>query len=72
MKSYPLVMSEPCLLYTSKLGFTNEEMIAFGDNYNDITMIGYAGLGVAMGNAEAVSYTHLDVYKRQALQVPAR
>ena len=35
-----------------KLGFTNEEMIAFGDNYNDITMIGYAGLGVAMGNAE--------------------
>lgn len=27
-------------------------MIAFGDNYNDITMIGYAGLGVAMGNAE--------------------
>ncbi|WP_302602176.1 Cof-type HAD-IIB family hydrolase [uncultured Ruminococcus sp.] len=40
----------PMLL--EKLGFTNEEMIAFGDNYNDITMIGYAGLGVAMGNAE--------------------
>ena len=40
----------PMLL--EKLDFTNEEMIAFGDNYNDITMIGYAGLGVAMGNAE--------------------
>ena len=25
---------------------------AFGDNYNDMTMIGYAGFGVAMGNAE--------------------
>lgn len=23
----------------------------FGDNYNDMTMIGYAGFGVAMGNA---------------------
>ena len=27
-------------------------MIAFGDNYNDIEMIEYAGVGVAMGNAE--------------------
>lgn len=40
----------PMLL--KKLELTNEELIAFGDNYNDITMIGYAGLGVAMGNAE--------------------
>jgi len=29
-----------------------EEVIAFGDNLNDISMIKYAGLGVAMGNAE--------------------
>ena len=35
-----------------KLGISREELIAFGDNYNDITMIGYAGMGVAMGNAE--------------------
>ena len=32
-----------------------EEIMAFGDNFNDIDMIRYA----------AVSYTHLDVYKRQ-------
>ena len=29
-----------------------EEVIAFGDNLNDMSMIKYAGLGVAMGNAE--------------------
>ena len=29
-----------------------DELVAFGDNYNDMTMIGYAGFGVAMGNAE--------------------
>lgn len=34
-----------------KFGVTREEIIAFGDNHNDIDMIQYAGLGVAMGNA---------------------
>lgn len=34
-----------------KLGLTSEQCIACGDGYNDITMIQYAGLGVAMGNA---------------------
>lgn len=29
-----------------------EEIIAIGDNENDISMIEYAGLGIAMGNAE--------------------
>lgn len=33
------------------LGFSREEMIACGDGYNDLTMIKYAGLGVAMENA---------------------
>ena len=28
-----------------------EEVIAIGDNFNDMDMIQYAGLGVAMGNA---------------------
>ena len=28
-----------------------EEIIAFGDGHNDIDMLQYAGLGVAMGNA---------------------
>jgi len=35
----------------TKLGFTPEEMIAFGDAENDISMLEYAGIGVAMGNA---------------------
>lgn len=33
------------------LNVTNDEIIAFGDNYNDLDMLQYAGLGVAMGNA---------------------
>lgn len=32
-------------------GFKPEEMIAFGDAQNDRTMLEYAGIGVAMGNA---------------------
>ncbi|NGM82456.1 HAD family phosphatase [Paenibacillus sp. 7124] len=30
---------------------SNQELMAIGDNYNDIDMILYAGLGIAMGNA---------------------
>jgi len=33
------------------LGMTREEMIACGDGYNDLSMIKFAGLGVAMENA---------------------
>ncbi len=33
------------------IGLAREEMIACGDGYNDLTMINYAGLGVAMENA---------------------
>lgn len=33
------------------LGYRREEMIAFGDAQNDSTMLQYAGIGVAMGNA---------------------
>lgn len=34
------------------MGLTKDNLIACGDSYNDITMIGFAGLGVAMENAE--------------------
>lgn len=34
-----------------KIGIGREEIIACGDGYNDLTMIQYAGLGVAMENA---------------------
>ena len=33
-------------------GIKREEIICIGDNENDIPMIEYAGLGVAMGNAK--------------------
>lgn len=33
-------------------GIKKENVIAFGDNYNDIEMLKIAGIGVAMGNAE--------------------
>lgn len=33
-------------------GISKEEMIAFGDGENDIEMLEFAGIGVAMGNAE--------------------
>lgn len=35
-----------------KLGYSREQLIACGDSYNDMTMIGYAGLGVCMENGE--------------------
>ncbi|MBP6822215.1 MAG: HAD family phosphatase [Acidobacteria bacterium] len=33
-------------------GIVREEIMAVGDNHNDLTMLRYAGLGVVMGNAE--------------------
>ncbi len=36
----------------TKLGVTKEELIACGDGMNDLPMIQYAGLGVAMENAK--------------------
>ncbi len=38
--------------YVSKyLGFERDQIIAFGDGHNDIEMLEYAGLGIAMSNA---------------------
>lgn len=36
---------------SESLGLAASDIIAMGDNYNDIGMIQFAGLGVAMGNA---------------------
>lgn len=33
-------------------GIRREETMAFGDGLNDVTMLAFAGIGVAMGNAE--------------------
>lgn len=53
-------------------GVTREEIAAFGDGHNDIDMIEYAGLGVAMGNAsqevkDAADYV-TDVNDREGLR----
>ena len=34
----------------NEMGISREEVMSFGDGYNDITMIEYAGMGVAMSN----------------------
>ncbi|HXK75795.1 MAG TPA: Cof-type HAD-IIB family hydrolase [Bacteroidaceae bacterium] len=36
------------------ISLTPDQMVAVGDGYNDLSMIKYAGLGVAMGNAQDV------------------
>lgn len=46
-------------------GIAPQEMIAFGDSQNDLTMLEYAGIGVVMGNAqkwiqEAADYVTAD------------
>lgn len=42
------------------LGIKREEMIAIGDGFNDLPMIEYAGMGVAMGNAPEEIKTKAD------------
>ena len=41
-------------------GLDREEAIAFGDGGNDIAMLAYAGIGVAMGNASDEVKAHAD------------
>ena len=41
--------------YLDMIGITREEIIAFGDGENDAEMLRFAGIGVAMGNAEDVT-----------------
>ena len=52
--------------YCREHGWTREEIIAFGDSENDLEMIRYAGIGVALGNAEeevkaAADYVTADI-----------
>lgn len=41
-------------IMSEQLGFQAEDVIAFGDEENDMEMIQWAGLGVAMGNANSM------------------
>lgn len=38
--------------YIASLGYQPSQVMAVGDNHNDISMLNYAGLGVAMNNAD--------------------
>ena len=38
----------------SSVGMTREDAICCGDGFNDISMIEFAGVGVAMANAQPV------------------
>ena len=44
-----------------RLGMEREDVIACGDGLNDLAMIRYAGLGVAMGNAQSEIKAAADV-----------
>ena len=39
-------------MIAKKYGVAREEVMAIGDNHNDLTMLRYAGIGVVMANAE--------------------
>lgn len=43
------------------LQFDRSQLIAFGDGFNDRSMISYAGIGVAMGNAQEVVKAVADI-----------
>lgn len=38
--------------YVEKLGYLASQVIAAGDNHNDISMLNFAGIGIAMNNAD--------------------
>ena len=44
----------------SHFGIDRTECIAFGDGGNDIEMLEYCGIGVAMGNADDTVKSHAD------------
>lgn len=39
-------------ILVEKMNIDREDIIVFGDNYNDIEMIKFVGFGVVMGNVE--------------------
>ncbi|MDV7105756.1 Cof-type HAD-IIB family hydrolase [Vibrio sp. TH_r3] len=45
--------------YVKSLGYKASDVIAIGDNHNDISMLSYAGFGVAMLNADSIVKSHV-------------
>lgn len=48
-------------IYLQHVGIAKENSIAFGDGANDLEMMEYAGIGVAMGNAKATVKERADM-----------
>lgn len=48
----------------NSIGLTADQMICCGDGYNDLSMIEYAGLGVAMENAQPIVKDRADFITR--------
>lgn len=46
----------------AEYGLTREELMAIGDNYNDLEMLRYAGTGILMGNADPSLRDHGDFH----------
>lgn len=50
--AHPAICKSVALRHVAeRLGIQREEIVAFGDGVNDLDMLEYSGLGVAMGNA---------------------
>lgn len=49
-------------------GLSMDQVVAFGDNYNDLSMLETAGLGVAMGNADDAIKERADLVIADHLQ----
>ena len=47
--------------YVSGLGYRPEQVIAVGDNHNDISMLKYAGLGITMHHADEKVKSNADI-----------
>lgn len=55
-------------IYMQRLGFSKEDTIAFGDGPNDLDMLSFAGIGVAMGNARDTVKANADFITRDVEQ----
>ena len=55
-------------IYMQRLGFSKEDTIAFGDGPNDLDMLSFAGIGVAMGNARDIVKANADFITRDVGQ----
>ena len=58
--NFPDFAIETSPVSSETINVKQSEIIAMGDNYNDIDMLEYAGIGIAMGNAPEEVKKHGD------------